>query len=476
MKSEKKFLNKKENEEIQYEQIKQRIKDSNLYEVSKADTYGVPVFNMDLIEIKEDIRKMSYSKYLIPDLFLKNVVNPFLKKYIFVNTLLDEKFAPEILTIKPYSNMIKIRINNKSEMELWTNNLSEMDIRKTVLDSFLQANKDLFAQKGEIFFQVTFKDTEYRSAQNLTITVSSNLSKIITPKSEAYTLKEFEKDGEKTYLQIIDTNSSRYAANDLLFGNVFSISESIARLRFKRQRECTQFVPFEKIVTKAIEENLDIKAIKIENVNKEANIEKTAEAIADKKDESKNIFKEYTNKLSLISKTIESNENIKNNEFIVPLKKLEANIENISSIYANSLELTDKTGKKIEKAFNTYLPLIKNSIEKYSKVSELTLNTSYSDEIKGQLEEVPKNITNIINGLNKELEDICGLEMLSSALDLNAETTAFSGKYANSLTLDNILKNKEEETEKEKILNSLKSLSKEERDEILNSFNDDNML
>ena len=104
MKSEKKFLNKKENEEIQYEQIKQRIKDSNLYEVSKADTYGVPVFNMDLIEIKEDIRKRSYSKYLIPDLFLKNVVNPFLKKYIFVNTLLVPLSYTAVTIIPSKSN------------------------------------------------------------------------------------------------------------------------------------------------------------------------------------------------------------------------------------------------------------------------------------------------------------------------------------------------------------------------------------
>ena len=169
-------------------------------------------------------------------------------------------------------------------------------------------------------------------------------------------------------------------------------------------------------------------------------VDKKSKNLENKNKKTFNIVGKYKEDLEKINYSLRNDGNDKNIIFIENLEKLTDNMGNISNLYKDYLNKGSNLSKKLEKVLNDFVPLIEDAIRQYNIYTLTQTSGTYKKEIENGIDAISKQINALIDNLNVEITNIINQENVFSIIDLQAKLSV-SNQMINYDSIDDIIEN-----------------------------------
>ena len=169
-------------------------------------------------------------------------------------------------------------------------------------------------------------------------------------------------------------------------------------------------------------------------------VDKKSKNLENKIEKTFNIIGKYKEDLEKINYSLRNDGNDKNIIFIENLEKLTDNMGNISNLYKDYLNKGSNLSKKLEKVLNDFVPLIEDAIRQYNIYTLTQTSGTYKKEIENGINAISKQINALIDNLNVEITNIINQENVFNIIDLQAKLSV-SNQMINYDSIDDIIEN-----------------------------------
>lgn len=154
--------------------------------------------------------------------------------------------------------------------------------------------------------------------------------------------------------------------------------------------------------------------------------------------ETYSIIEKYKKDLEDINNLLRQDDNTKNDIFLENLEKLNDNINQVSIFYKNYIDKGTDVERKLEHVFNDFIPVLEESIKKFNIYSSSNISGVYKNEMKEGIENLSKEINDLIKGLDLEITNIINSENIYDMMHLSAKIKATNSVLGNQ-SIDEIL-------------------------------------
>jgi hypothetical protein len=154
--------------------------------------------------------------------------------------------------------------------------------------------------------------------------------------------------------------------------------------------------------------------------------------------ETYSIIEKYKKDLEDINDLLRQDDNTKNDVFLENLDKLNENINQVTIFYKNYIDKGTDIERKLEHVFNDFIPVLEESIKKFNVYSSSNISGIYKNEMKESIENLSKEINDLIKGLDLEITNIINSENLYDMMHLSAKIKATNSILGNQ-SIDEVL-------------------------------------
>ena len=154
--------------------------------------------------------------------------------------------------------------------------------------------------------------------------------------------------------------------------------------------------------------------------------------------ETYSIIEKYKKDLEDINNLLRQDDNTKNDIFLENLDKLNENINQVTIFYKNYIDKGTDIERKLEHVFNDFIPVLEESIKKFNIYSSSNISGIYKNEMKESIENLSKEINDLIKGLDLEITNIINSENLYDMMHLSAKIKATNAILGNQ-SIDEVL-------------------------------------